>query len=95
MRLAFAPTVWLVHFTVVYVLASVACERLVAGVAAATVVALLLFAAVGLIDYRRWRALGSGQEAFVSFVSVLLCALSALAALWVAYPAFILPPCAS
>jgi hypothetical protein len=40
MRLAFAPAVWLAHFTVLYVLASVACERLLGGTAAATGVAI-------------------------------------------------------
>lgn len=95
MRLLLAPAVWLAHFTTVYVFASVACEALVPAVAVATAAALLVFVAAGLVDYRRWHMLGSGPGAFVSLVSVLLCALSAVAALWVAFPAFVLPSCAS
>ena len=107
MRLAIAPAVWLAHFTAVYVLVSLVCSAEAAdrelfgiaivplGVALATAAACALFAAVGFADYRTWRALKSGPRAFVSLVSVLLCGLSALAALWVAYPAFALPPCAA
>jgi hypothetical protein len=95
MRLALAPGVWLIHFTVVYVLASVACERLVLGTAAATGMALAIYLGAGIADYRRSRDAESGQTAFISRTSVLLCAFSALATLWVAYPAFVLPPCAS
>lgn len=89
-RLALAPALWLAHFTVLYVIASLACERLVAGAAIATVAALAAFLVIGIADYRRWRE----SEGFVSLTSALVCALSALAALWVAYPAFVLPPCA-
>lgn len=94
MRLTLAPAVWLVHFTFVYVVASVACERLVPAAAVATAAALLVFFATALLDYRRWRRLGSGPQAFVSAASVLVCALAAVATLGVAYPAFILPACA-
>lgn len=96
MRLALAPAVWLAHFAAVYVLASVACERVPAGVAAASVLALGFFLAFGLFEYRRLRAQpGDGEKVFAARVNVLLCALAALATLWVAYPAFVLPPCAS
>jgi hypothetical protein len=95
-RLALAPAVWLAHFTAVYALASVACERVPAGVAAASALALGFYLAFGLLDYRRLRARrGDGEQAFVARVNVLLCALAALATLWVAYPAFVLPACAS
>lgn len=94
MRLALAPAVWLVHFTAVYALATLACERLAPGVVAATALALAVFFVAGLVDYRRWRARG-GEGDFVARINVLLCALSALATLWVAFPAFVLPPCAA
>lgn len=94
MRLALAPAVWLAHFTLVYAAASVACERLVPAVAAATAAALALYLGAALVDWRRARAAPGGAELFVSRMNVALCALSALATVWVAYPAFVLPPCA-
>ena len=95
MRLALAPAVWLVHFTLVYGVASVACERLAPAVAAATAAALVLYAGTAMVDYRRRRRTTDGAAALVSRTNLLLCALSALATLWVAYPAFVLPPCAA
>jgi hypothetical protein len=92
-RLAIAPVTWLAHFVAVYVLATLACEHAAPGAAVATAVALATFLATGMVDYRRWRALPEGTAGFVSLTSLLLCALSALAALWVAYPAFVLPAC--
>ena len=106
MRLLIAPSVWLAHFTFVYVALSLVCSADAAGrelfglplvplvVGAATIAACGLFLVQGLIDYRRWRALDQGTRAFTSIVSVLLCGLSALGVLWVAFPAFVLPPCA-
>jgi hypothetical protein len=93
MRLAIAPAVWLAHFVAVYGLATLACEQAAVGAAAATAVALAAFLATGIVDYGRWRASPEGTAGFVSSTSLLLCALSALAALWVAYPAFTLPSC--
>jgi hypothetical protein len=92
-RLALPPAVWLTHFGAVYLFASVACERLVLWATHVTAAALALFATTGLLEYRRWRSLGGGPAAFVSLTNLLVCALAALAALWVAYPAFVLPPC--
>lgn len=93
MRLAIAPTVWLAHFLAVYVLATIACEAAALAAAIATAVALAALLATGIVDYGRWRASPEDTAGFVSSTSLLLCALSALAALWVAYPAFTLPAC--
>jgi hypothetical protein len=88
-KLFFSPAVWMAHFLAVYLLATLACERLAVGAAAVTVLALAALLARGFVDYGRVRR--DGTEAFVSLTSLLLCGLSALAALWVAYPAFVLP----
>lgn len=107
MRLLIAPGVWLAHFTFAYVMVSLVCSaggagREVLGVAVvplavgvATLAACTLFAVQGYVDYRRWRAHEAGTRGFISIVSVLLCGLSALGVLWVAFPAFVLPPCAA
>jgi hypothetical protein len=91
MRLSFAPAVWMAHFLAVYVLATLVCERAAAGAAVVTLAALAAFLLQGLSDYRIMKR--EGAEAFVARTSLLLCALSALAVLWVAYPAFVLPAC--
>lgn len=107
MKLVVAPGIWLTHFSAVYVLLSLACASEAAqrtlfgfgivpfGVALATLAALALIAAAAWADRRRLRELRAGPGAFTARVSVLLCALSALAVGWVAYPAFVLPACAS
>lgn len=107
MKLVLAPAVWLAHFTFAYVVLSLVCsvhvvqrEWLGVGlvplaVGAATVIACALFAAIGYTDYRAWRRLENGPRELISIVSVLSCALSALGVLWVAYPAFVLPACAT
>lgn len=89
MRLFAAPAVWMAHFLAVYLIATLACERLAVGAAAVTVLAVAVLLAIGITDYRRLG--GGGTQGFVSLTSLLLCAVSALAALWVAYPAFVLP----
>ena len=107
MRLLIAPSVWLAHFTSAYVLVSLVCSAGAAGrelfgfalvplaVGVSTIAACTLFLVQGYIDYRRWRALEEGARGFTSIVSVLLCGLSAVGVLWVAFPAFVLPPCAA
>lgn len=95
MKLALAPAVWLAHFTFVYVVASVACERLAMATATATLAALAVYAGAALTDWRRLRRPADPPNRFVSRTHLALCALSALATLWVAYPAFVLPACAS
>lgn len=95
MKLTLAPAVWLAHFTFVYVVASVACERLAMATAAATLAALAVYAGAALTDRRRLHDPANGPSRFVARTHLALCALSALATLWVAYPAFVLPACAS
>lgn len=93
MRLVLAPALWLAHFLAVYLIATLACERAAPGAALATAIALAAFLAIGVVDYRRWRGRRGDTPGFVALTSLLLCALSALAALWVAFPAFVLPAC--
>lgn len=107
MRLLVAPSVWLAHFTFSYVVVSLVCSAEAAGrellgfalvplaVGAATIAACALFVVQGYIDYSRWRTLEDRTRVFTSVVSVMLCGLSALGVLWVAFPAFVLPPCAA
>ena len=93
MRLALAPAVWLAHFLAVYLIATLACEHAAPGAALATALALAAFLTAGIVDYRRWRARRGDTAGFISATSLLLCALAALATLWVAYPALVLPAC--
>jgi hypothetical protein len=101
--LVLAPLVWMLHFVAVYVLVSLVCSSGAAlahlvpgGVALATAGALGYFAYAGLASYRarRLSAAGDGRF-FIASTGLLLCGLSALGTLWVAFPAFVLPPCAS
>jgi hypothetical protein len=94
MRLTLAPVIWMLHFLAVYVLATIACEVLAPASAIATAAALAAYAGIALIDRRRLRAAPGDTEVFVSRTNLLVVALSALGTLWVAYPAFALPPCA-
>ena len=100
-----APALWLAHFGAVYGLASLACAAAArAGFAAAPAIfwgtALLTAAAVALAGagaVRSVRTLRRGgadeQAAFVSRTALLLYALAALAMVWVALPALLLPGC--
>lgn len=71
------------------------------GVGAATMLGLLLIGYIALLNMRKWqreRSPKSGvtsMSAFFALTSLLLCALSAVALTWVAFPALILPPCAA
>jgi hypothetical protein len=94
MRIVLAPTVWFVHFCVVYILATVLCEQLVPTTIAATLAALAVYAVAGFGDYRRWHLAAEGEAAFVPFTHFMLCVLSAVGTIWVAYPALALPSCA-
>lgn len=107
MRLLLAPAIWVAHFIVLYLLVSLVCAGGAAdvmlfgygivpvGATLATVVALSLITATAWGDVRRLRKPGDGDRTFIARVGVLLCALSALAVTWGAYPAFVLPACAS
>jgi hypothetical protein len=106
MKIVAAPTVWLAHFVAVYVLLSLACASdgasqtlfgfgtVALGVALATVVAFALIAGIAWAS----RAGARPRDAsglWAARVSLYLCGLSTLAVAWVAYPAFVLPPCAA
>jgi hypothetical protein len=103
-KLIAAPAVWLAHFTAVYVLLSLACRSgasesgtsglVQGGVAIATALAVVLLVAIGWRAYSRSRAEPRDTDGFIERVTLLAAGLSALATLWVAYPAFVLPACA-
>ena len=107
MMLVAAPSIWLAHFTLVYVLLSLACASgavasspfgvgvLPLGVAAATAVALSLIGGVAWRARTLERPDDGSRAAWVARLSFILCGVSALAVAWVAYPAFVLPPCVS
>jgi heme/copper-type cytochrome/quinol oxidase subunit 2 len=71
------------------------------GVALLTLIALALLLYIAVINHAKWRrsadreAPGTEINRFFSLCSVLLCVLSAVAVIWVAFPAFILPSCAT
>lgn len=100
-----APLIWAAHFLFCYVLVSLACAYGFGGtgigIALATLVALALIGCIALANYRKWRRIrqaktpGTDIGSFFSLNSMLLCAVSAVALIWVAYPAAVLPACAS
>lgn len=108
-----APVIWGIHFVVCYVLVSLVCAlgwselRLLgmplghAGVALASLIALILLgytAALNIEKYRRAPSDASDADdpaPFIALNSVLLCALSTVALVWVAFPALMLPACSA
>jgi hypothetical protein len=70
------------------------------GIAVATLGALVLLAYTGALNYAKYRRAPSAPSgspdisAFIALNSLLLTALSAVALIWVAFPALILPTCA-
>jgi hypothetical protein len=103
-----APTVWTIHFVVCYGVVSLECalDWKIAGwiIALATAGALVLIALIALSNYRKWRHArnaaatddrDAGSNAFFSMSSMLLCGISAITLIWVAYPAVVLPTCAT
>ncbi len=105
-----APVIWGVHFVVCYVAVSLACDRHAPAatwiIALATLGALALIGYIVLINYRKWRLArrlaadhagtmpDAALQAFFALNSLMLCGLSAIALMWVAYPAAVLPICA-
>lgn len=71
------------------------------GVTLLTLIALALLLYIAVINHAKWRraadreAPGAEINRFFSLCSVLLCILSAVAVIWVAFPAYFLPPCAA
>lgn len=105
-----APLIWFVHFVVCYVIVSLVCAAQLTearaiglnaaelGVAAATLLAGALIVAIAVAKLRRWRdPAGADPEIgrFFAISTLLLCAISLLALLWVAFPISLLPTCAS
>ncbi|QYF94644.1 hypothetical protein KY495_05460 [Massilia sp. PAMC28688] len=110
LTLVSAPLIWFGHFVVCYAIVALACasplreQRILGlhaaqfGVALATLIAGALILLITVLRWRRWRH-QSGPDAeisrFFAVNTLLLCAISLMAMLWVAFPTFILPPCAS
>jgi hypothetical protein len=73
-------------------------ELIVAGVTLAAGAALL---SLGMFNYRKWRSIprtdraDGGATRFMALCSVMLCGLSLVGLIWVAFPAFVLPSCAT
>lgn len=105
-----APLIWIVHFVVCYAIVSLVCashlsgERVLGlnaaqfGVAISTLIAGALMMMIAVASLRRWRN-PPGPDAeistFFALNTLLLCAISVLAMLWVAFPTLMLPTCAS
>lgn len=70
------------------------------GIALFTLGALVLLALTAVISYERYRDFATDTAAeenigsFIALNSVLLCGISAVALIWVAFPALMLPVCA-
>lgn len=105
-----APLVWIVHFVVCYVIVSLVCASQLAaariiglnaaelGVAVSTLVAGVLIVGIAVASLRRWREPPGPDpdiNRFFAVATLLLCAISLLSMLWVAFPTSILPTCAS
>lgn len=105
-----APVIWIVHFVVCYVVVALVCALQVSeariiglnpaefGVAAATLIAGALIVGLALTNLRRWRNPPGPEPEMSRFFAVntlLLCAISLLALIWVALPTAMLPTCAS
>lgn len=102
------PVIWSVHFVVCYVLVSLACSLgwstpgvagmnfAELGIALVTLAALGLLGYTGAINMRKYRDAGADNDVsrFVALNSLLLCGLSMVAMVWVAFPALVLPTCA-
>jgi hypothetical protein len=97
------PTLWALHFLACYVIVSLACAHGAGEDAVRTGIALASMAGlapIGLIAWRsfcQWRAARGLQEQdaapFFAIVTLMLCAMSTVALVWVALPGFLLPPC--
>lgn len=105
LSLVSAPIIWAAHFLGCYVLVSIACTLGLAGartgLALLTVLALALIAHAGWSNYRKWSRARHAATAdapldtFFALNAMMLCAMSALALAWVAFPSLMLPVCAA
>jgi hypothetical protein len=98
-----APAIWAAHFLISYLLVSFACafgfNGAHVGLGIATLLALALLGYAGLLNFRKWqRSRSDGKQAlsaFFALTAMMLCGLSALSLVWVAFPAVLLPTCAA
>ena len=71
------------------------------SVAILTLLTVALLFYIGSINYSKWQqalhrqAPGDDLNRFFALCSVMLCSLSAVAVIWVAFPTYLLPPCAA
>jgi hypothetical protein len=99
------PAIWLAHFSVLYGTETLAClgatqpgDAWTWSVAIATVLALLLLAAVGADSIRRLRATQAPDESdqrFLVPITLLLVLMSLLAIAWTILGAILVPVCAT
>ena len=96
----FGPAVWAAHLFVVYGTEALACtpgvmspRRAVLLITIATIVALAALAAFVALQYRANRGRLREEFAFLQQISIALALLAAVAVLWGAAPASLLPPC--
>lgn len=105
-----APLIWMLHFVVCYAIVSLVCASQLArtrviglnaaelGVALATLVAGTLIVGLAVAKWRRWRnppGPDPDVSRFFAIATLLLCGISLLSMLWVAFPTSVLPTCAS
>lgn len=93
-----APVVWAAHFLLCYVLVALSCsfgwpQAMVPGIAGITLAAVAALATLAWLSYRARRRPVNEETVLFARVSLGLCALSAVALLWVAFPATVLPSC--
>jgi len=105
-----APLIWMAHFLACYVIVALVCALQLTdvyllgldpaqlGITIVTVLALLLMGGIAIVNWRKWtHPSGPDPEmsCFFAANTLLLCMLSALALIWVAFPAVLLPTCSS
>ena len=72
-----------------------------ASVTILTLGAVALMIYIAAVNHAKWRrtlhrpAPGDDMSRFFALCSVMLCGLSAVAVIWVAFPTYLLPPCAA
>lgn len=109
LALAFGPSIWAVHFLIVYVAGAIACEKAPAamwqvrvGIGAATAVALVAILLVSVPAWREWRRAGdvrtdrdtpTARSRFLGYAALLLSGLSVVAVVFSALPAALAGAC--
>lgn len=101
-----APIVWAVHFLLVYIQVSLVCGfgwndiRLLGldpaeiGIGVVTLTALALIGYTTAVNVGKYRRTATAPTSrFIALTALLLGLLSAIAVVWVALPAYLLPTC--